>query len=81
MQQQQPKPHTLIANNDVLEAITYNSEDLNFVYGKTFEMVEGVYREVRVYFSDEARKLVVCSSQVENMPTHNLDENSRADDL
>ena len=74
MQEQQPKPHTLIANNEGFEAIAQNEEDLNFVYGKSFEIIEGVYREVRVYFSHEARKLVVCSSQVDNMPPQNLDD-------
>ena len=66
----------MIAHNDGLEAIAKNEDDLNFIYGKTFEMKEGVYREVRLYFSHEAKKLVLCSSQPDALPKINLEEES-----
>jgi hypothetical protein len=44
-------------------------EDLTLIFGKTVQIQEGVYREFKVYLTKMARKLVLCSANVKNIPT------------
>jgi hypothetical protein len=66
-QESEEKERFLVAHNDGIEAMV--KEDMTLIFGKTVQIQEGVYREFKVYLSQKARKLVLCTANVKNIPT------------
>lgn len=58
--QSEDKAIDLIVNNKGINSMT-GKDDLTLVYGKTVEVSEGVYRELKLFLYKQARKLVLCS--------------------
>jgi len=64
--QSEDKSIDLLVNNKGIPSMA-SRDETTLVYGKTFEVQQGVYREIKLFFSKQARKLIVCSSQIDGI--------------